>query len=109
MKLQNYASGNDTLIMSGVRGITPVSGLSEKNTAVYEEGRKFLVGFDFRTNDYKKAKRGMRRLLARPSCANCGIQNPRDLRTIEDRFCFARCILLRFKWMKRWSCLKIVA
>lgn len=53
----DYAWVTDTLVLSAVRGITPVSELSEKNWAVYEEVCKFLTGFDYGASDYEKAKR----------------------------------------------------
>lgn len=53
----DYTSVTDTLVLSAVRGITPVSQLSEKNRAVYDEVCKFLVGFDYGASDYEKAKK----------------------------------------------------
>lgn len=40
-----------------IRGILPVSELSETDKAVYDELEKFLIGFDYSASDYEKAKR----------------------------------------------------
>lgn len=53
----DYAWVNDMKILAAVRGITPVSELSDRQRAVYEEVCKFLVGFDYGASEYEKAKR----------------------------------------------------
>ena len=51
----DYAWVTDTMVLAAVRGIIPVSDLSEKNQAVYEEVCKFLTGFDYGASEYDKA------------------------------------------------------
>lgn len=53
----DYAWVTDTMVLAAVRGIIPVSDLSEKNQAVYEEVCKFLTGFDYGVCEYDKAAR----------------------------------------------------
>ena len=53
----DYAVFSDNLVLAAVRGIVPVSELSAKNLAVYNEVRKFLTGFDYDASEYEMAKR----------------------------------------------------
>lgn len=53
----DYTWVTDTWVLAAVRGIIPVSGLSDKDRAVYEEVCKFLTGFDYGASDYDKATR----------------------------------------------------
>lgn len=53
----DYAWVNDTRVLAAVRGIIPVSELSEKNQAVYNQVCEFLTGFDYGASDYEKATR----------------------------------------------------
>lgn len=53
----DYAVFSDNQVLAAVRGIIPVTELSEKNLAVYHEVRRFLTGFDYGASDYEKAKR----------------------------------------------------
>lgn len=53
----DYAWVTDTMVLAAVRGIIPVSELSEKNQAVYGEVCKFLTGFDYGASEYDKAVR----------------------------------------------------
>ena len=53
----DYAWVTDTKVLAAVRGIIPVSELSEKYQAVYEEVCKFLTGFDYGASEYDKAAR----------------------------------------------------
>lgn len=43
----DYAWVNDTRVLAAVRGIIPVSELSEENRVVNEEVCRFLTGFDY--------------------------------------------------------------
>lgn len=52
----DHAWVNDMKVLSAVRGITPVSELSEKQQVVYEEVCKFLIGFNYGASEYDKAK-----------------------------------------------------
>ena len=52
----DYAVFSDNLVLAAVRGIIPVTELSEKNLAVYDEVRKFLTGFDYGASEYEMAK-----------------------------------------------------
>lgn len=52
----DYTWVTDTMVLAAVRGIIPVSELSEKNQVVYEEVCKFLTGFDYGASEYEKAK-----------------------------------------------------
>ena len=52
----DYAWVTDTLVLAAIRGIIPVSELSDKNKAVYEEVMEFLTGFDYWSSDYEKAE-----------------------------------------------------
>lgn len=52
----DYAWVSDNLVLAAVRGIIPVSQLSEQNRAVYDEVCRFLVGFDYGASEYEKAK-----------------------------------------------------
>lgn len=53
----DYAWVSDHRVLAAVRGILPVSELSEADKAVYDELEKFLIGFDYGASDYEKAKR----------------------------------------------------
>ncbi len=53
----DYAWVSDNLVLAAVRGIIPVSQLSEQNRAVYDEVCKFLTGFDYGASEYDKAAR----------------------------------------------------
>ena len=48
---------SDTYILAAVRGIYPVSGLNEKETAVYQKVVEFITGFDFQMSERRKAER----------------------------------------------------
>ena len=51
----DYAWVTDNHVLAAVRGIIPVTELTEKGQAVYEEVCKFLTGFDYSASDYDKA------------------------------------------------------
>ena len=53
----DYAWVSDHRVLAAVRGILPVSELSEADKAVYDELEKVLIGFDYGASDYEKAKR----------------------------------------------------
>lgn len=53
----DYAWVTDNHVLAAVRGIIPVTELTEKGQAVYEEVCKFLAGFDYGASDYDKATR----------------------------------------------------
>lgn len=53
----DYAEVSDNIVLAAVRGIIPVSELSEMNRAVYGEVCKFLIGIDYGASDYEMAKR----------------------------------------------------
>ena len=52
----DYAWVSDNHVLAAVRGITPVTDLSETSRLVYDEVCSFLNGFDYGASDYEKAK-----------------------------------------------------
>lgn len=52
----DYAWVSDHRVLAAIRGILPVTELSEADLAVYEEVCRFLEGFDYGASDYEKAK-----------------------------------------------------
>lgn len=51
----DYAWVTDNHVLAAIRGIIPVTELTEKGQAVYEGLCKFLTGFDYAASDYDKA------------------------------------------------------
>lgn len=63
----DYAWVTDSVVLAAVRGIIPVSELSDKNKAVYDEVMEFLVGFDYWASDYDKAEAVYDEIVSRAS------------------------------------------